>query len=395
MVDPARDAVAGEWTLEAGSGALLLTPAENARIEFPYVPPDEYDFIVRFVRTEGQRGMVLTGCASGHRYGWEVAGWVNAVSGFDRIEGRLANANETATPFSLADSGPHISEVKVRNGRIEGYVDGKLICKVETDFRNWDVSPEMALRRTDTLGFYTRLNGVRLESAQVIEVSGAGRLLAPASPVISKTPQFTRQTSATVTPVPPAPALANPQWTDLFNGRDLAGWKPAPEAKNVEWRVRNGMIVGTGAQGYLVTTRSDFQNYRLRVEAHVAMGGNSGVFFHVISAVPVRGGYQAQISDSSDRDPMKTGSLAYYSDVQGRGKRPVVLSTSPIAPNKWFEMEVTCEGRNITITVDGRQTASYVENDNIPLHGAIALEAFHTSPVLFRKVQIMELPASR
>jgi len=203
MVDPARDAVAGEWKREAGSGALLCSPAENTRIEFPYVPPDEYDYIVRFVRTEGQRGMVLTGCASGHRYGWEVAGWGNSLCGFDRIDGRLANANETATPFSLPDAGPHVSEVKVRNGRIEGYVDNKLICKVETDFRNWDVSPEMALRRTDTLGFYGRLSGIRIESAQVVEVSGTGRMLSPASPVISRSAESAKQPEAIAAPVQP------------------------------------------------------------------------------------------------------------------------------------------------------------------------------------------------
>ncbi len=49
IVDPARDAVLGKWSFVNGS--LVGEPADGARIEIPYDPPEENDYRIVFVPT--------------------------------------------------------------------------------------------------------------------------------------------------------------------------------------------------------------------------------------------------------------------------------------------------------------------------------------------------------
>src|SRR5262249_50914326 len=61
-----------------------------------------------------------------------------------------------------------------------------------------------------------------------------------------------------------------PGWVQLFNGRDLTGWrKPGPDS----WKVENGQLQGSGRGARLWTERSDFANFHLRMEAKCAKGG--------------------------------------------------------------------------------------------------------------------------
>ena len=40
------------------------------------------------------------------------------------------------------------------------------------------------------------------------------------------------------------------KWVQLFNGKDLTGWKTHP-ADKAKWEVKDGAIVGTGPAGHL------------------------------------------------------------------------------------------------------------------------------------------------
>jgi hypothetical protein len=70
-----------------------------------------------------------------------------------------------------------------------------------------------------------------------------------------------------------------PQWTSLFNGKDLAGWETAGDAK---WTVENGVIVASGGSGYLISKETFRPDYELQVYASKdsAGMGSSGVFYH-------------------------------------------------------------------------------------------------------------------
>src|ERR1700726_2986583 len=87
-------------------------------------------------------------------------------------------------------------------------------------------------------------------------------------------------------------------WVQLFNGKDLSGWKTHPKDKG-HWEVKDGAIVGSGSQvGHLFTERGDFENFHVRVEAKISDKGNSGLFFRTRFGASYPQGYEAQINST-------------------------------------------------------------------------------------------------
>src|SRR5262249_13820020 len=96
-------------------------------------------------------------------------------------------------------------------------------------------------------------------------------------------------------------------WVQLFNGKDLTGWKLHPEpnkgaiqevikkeeggklvalygklknGKEVPlWRVEEGILIGSGPASHLFSERDDYQNFHYRIEAMINDKGNSGQYF--------------------------------------------------------------------------------------------------------------------
>src|SRR5882724_1569668 len=49
-------------------------------------------------------------------------------------------------------------------------------------------------------------------------------------------------------------------WVQLFNGKDLTGWKTHPDDK-ARWKVEDGAIVGEGPAGHLFSEKGDYTNF--------------------------------------------------------------------------------------------------------------------------------------
>src|SRR4029077_4885949 len=90
---------------------------------------------------------------------------------------------------------------------------------------------------------------------------------------------------ATVTPeanVLPKQPPPNPDgFVQLFNGKDLTGWKTHPEdPMEVTWDVVDGCISPSGPKAaHLFSERGDYADFIYRIEAKVADGGNRGQNF--------------------------------------------------------------------------------------------------------------------
>lgn len=80
-------------------------------------------------------------------------------------------------------------------------------------------------------------------------------------------------------------------FVDLFNGKDLAGWKTLPEKVEKTFTVKDGMIIVSGTPaGYFYTDKS-YKDYVLRfdwrykrpakLEDDKKFGGNSGLLVHI------------------------------------------------------------------------------------------------------------------
>ena len=78
------------------------------------------------------------------------------------------------------------------------------------------------------------------------------------------------------------PALASaqprPEWTPLFNGKDLSGWTNINTAPDT-WTVKDGLVITTGKPLGVMCSDRMYENFVLHVEwMHLEPGGNSGVF---------------------------------------------------------------------------------------------------------------------
>ncbi len=193
-------------------------------------------------------------------------------------------------------------------------------------------------------------------------------------------------------------------WRDLFNGKDLTGWKA--NAYPDSWSVVDGAIrahatkesshlffVGDGKGDFV-----RFKNFELEFTTRGEPNANSGVFIHTDlaaggAALRLSNGYEIQLN-STEKEKRKTGSLY---DV-------VDLATSPVDETKWFTVRITVKDRRITIQVGGKTTVDYTEPDNVqraparkgrrlnPLGGAIALQAHDPgSTFYFKEVRVRSL----
>jgi WD40 repeat protein len=175
-------------------------------------------------------------------------------------------------------------------------------------------------------------------------------------------------------------------WVQLFNGKDLTGWKLPPGSK-ARWKVEDHLLVGSGGTGHLFSDRGDYENFHFRVEANISDGGNSGQYFRCDFGENRQGkwpwGYEAQIN-STQKDPQKTGSL--YGLVK--------ITDMLIPPETWFTQEVIAKGNHILIKVNDRTVVDYVDEKNTYSKGHLALQQLDRDTVIrFRKIEIKELPS--
>jgi len=69
-----------------------------------------------------------------------------------------------------------------------------------------------------------------------------------------------------------------PQFVDMFNGKDLAGWVNINTAEDT-WKVRDGMVICSGRPIGVMCSEKQYENFILHIEwMHMEAGGNSGVF---------------------------------------------------------------------------------------------------------------------
>src|SRR6201998_3757380 len=152
------------------------------------------------------------------------------------------------------------------------------------------------------------------------------------------------------------PAFSNAQtdeWKQLFDGKDLTGWKHVgPGFMTVE----DGLIRTHGGMGLLYWTGGKLSNCVIRVVYKMRdTNDNSGVFVRIPIEpreewMPVNYGYEVQI----DNHPETSNEDEYH--VTGT----LYSLTKPLAkPGKpgpeWNTMEITLDGQRTIVYVNGQK----------------------------------------
>jgi hypothetical protein len=198
-------------------------------------------------------------------------------------------------------------------------------------------------------------------------------------------------------------------WIQLFNGKDLNGWKVHPDSPGT-WEVKDGCIVGSGEKAsHLFSERDDYKNFRYRIEAKISDKGNSGQYFRAKFAKGYPPGYEAQIN-STHSDIIRTGSLypsflpaKMSKEEKDKIREKVIIKDQLVKPDEWFTQEVIAEGNHIQIFVNGKKTIDFVDENNTYTKGHFAIQGHdaykdkegkvYPTIITVKKIEVIELPA--
>jgi hypothetical protein len=159
----------------------------------------------------------------------------------------------------------------------------------------------------------------------------------------------------------------------LFNGKDLSGWKLIGNKRKNGFKAVNGELVNDPVQpddgGHVyygnLRTEQEFQAFNLKLEVNVPEGNNSGVY--------LKGMYEVQVQDSYGKDLDSHNMGALYSRIT-----PTVAAEKP--GGSWQTLDITLYERHVTIILNGQKI---IDNKPIygPTGGAIIADVFAPGPI--------------
>lgn len=156
----------------------------------------------------------------------------------------------------------------------------------------------------------------------------------------------------------------NDGWQQLFNGKDLTGWKHVgPGYMTVD----SGLIQTHGGMGLLYWTGGKVGNCTIRVVFRMRdENDNSGIFIRIPIEpreewMPVHYGYEVQI----DNKPELSGEDEYhYSGTLYSLTKPLAKPCKP-GP-EWNTYEITLDGPRTIVYVNGIKVTEYTEGQAVP-----------------------------
>jgi hypothetical protein len=163
-----------------------------------------------------------------------------------------------------------------------------------------------------------------------------------------------------------APSLERasaPQWgkpIQLFNGKDLSGWKMGTPGPPV-WTAQNGTLISPG-NGPELYSDPKFQDFKLHVEFNCGVNANSGVY--------LRGRYEVQIETESESEPPSHHTGGVYGFLAPTPEQPRT-------PDKWQTFDITLLGRKVTVVLNG---VTVIDNQEIPGITGGAVDSHEASP---------------
>lgn len=120
-------------------------------------------------------------------------------------------------------------------------------------------------------------------------------------------------------------------WTTLINGEEgLDNWHRVGDAN---WRPEDGAIVAYRGKGGFLVSKSSYKDFELRAEFWADATTNSGVFIRL---------------SNPKRIGADTGAVVNLAKV----------SPMPKAGGRWNTLEITAKGSQLTVLLNGVQTAS-------------------------------------
>ena len=148
-------------------------------------------------------------------------------------------------------------------------------------------------------------------------------------------------------------------WKQLYNGKDLTGWKMTGPGRFI---IDGGELVTEGGMGLLYYDGERIGNATIRVVFKtVGDRDNSGVIIRLPEKPTdpwygVHNGYEVQIDASGD-DWHSTGALYSLSKVTQRAQKP---------KGEWNTMDIVLKGQKTTVILNGKKVNEFMGNQPVP-----------------------------
>jgi hypothetical protein len=148
-------------------------------------------------------------------------------------------------------------------------------------------------------------------------------------------------------------------WKQLFNGKDLTGWKMVGPGK---FTVEDGMMRTHGGMGLLFYEKEKIGNATLRVVFKTASDhANSGVFIRLPEPPPdpwygVHNGFEVQIEAGGD-EWHRTGAIYSLSRATKANQKP---------RGEWNTMDIVLKGKTTIVHLNGEQVNEFHQTEDVP-----------------------------
>lgn len=162
--------------------------------------------------------------------------------------------------------------------------------------------------------------------------------------------------------------------TNLFNGKDLSGWKTYGTEK---WYVEDGLLICESgpdkAYGYLATEKH-YKNFELNLEFKQEANGNSGVFIRSTIEGTKITGWQVEVAQK--RTSVEGDATGGIYESYGRGWliKPEMEKDKHLKAGKWNKMKIRVEGDKITTWLNGVEMVTLEDEKIGQGEGSIALQ---------------------
>jgi len=153
---------------------------------------------------------------------------------------------------------------------------------------------------------------------------------------------------------------ADKDWKQLFNGKDLTGWKMTGPG---QFLIEDGMMKTQGGMGLLYYTGGKIGKATLRVVFKTTGDrDNSGVVIRLPEAPPdpwygVHNGYEVQIDAAGPDEWHSTGALYSLSKSLQGVQKPT---------GEWNTMDITIDGQLTTVVLNGKKVNEFRGDQQVP-----------------------------
>ena len=207
LVDVKRDASNGAWSKTPEGISLAKVPDSGPRIQFPHpIATDEYDYEVEISYANADMEHRLGFPVFGRRIDWAM----NIFSGsetptyfFVDLDGRPATQAQEAVVRlpQLKQGSRHHTLIKVRNGELAAFFDGKQVVRWKGDTKRFNPSPRN-VRDPQFPDLFFYWGGIQLHQAKITE------FVPKTTSPLATAPAPSKITPATITDKTLAPLLA-------------------------------------------------------------------------------------------------------------------------------------------------------------------------------------------